>query len=195
MALRNNKSLLEQSLESAKAMVPTVEAVVEAVVDAAKDGFESAKDVVENASEKAASGAKGAADAVSTKVVEVAPVAEKLPMVEARSHKGRGRFKKLLFLGALAAVVAVAVKKLRGDSAADNWQSAYVPTPPPATKPAAPAEPPVDDEAGAGPDEAAADGAAEPHEPTSPDAPAEVVEVDEAGAHKGEPGDEDAKPE
>ena len=56
MALRNNKSLLEQSLESAKAMVPTVEAVVEAVVDAAKDGFESAKDVVENASEKAASG-------------------------------------------------------------------------------------------------------------------------------------------
>ena len=109
MALRNNKYLLEQSLESAKAMVPTVEAVVEAVVDAAKDGFESAKDVVENASEKAASGAKGAADAVSTKVVEVAPVAEKLPMVEARSHKGRGRFKKLLFLGLFFAVVNVPI--------------------------------------------------------------------------------------
>lgn len=190
MALRNNKSLLEQSLESAKAMVPTVEAVVEAVVDAAKEGFESAKDVVENASEKAASGAKGAAEAVTSKVVEVAPVAEKLPMVEAKSHKGRGRLKKLLFLGALAAVVAVVVKKLRGDSAADNWQSAYVPTPPPTARPTPAAATPADDEAGAGPDEAAADAAAEPHEPTTPDEPAEVVDVDEAGAHKGEPTDE-----
>lgn len=192
MALRNNKSLLEQSLESAKAMVPTVEAVVEAVVDAAKEGYESAKDAVETASEKAAAGAKDAAGAVSAKVVEVAPAAEKLPMVEAESHKGRGWIKKLLFLGVLAAVVAVVVKKLRNDSAADNWQSAYVPTPPPTAKPtpAPAAEAPADDEAGSAPDEAAADAAAEPHEPTTPDAPADVVEVDEAGAHKGDPADD-----
>lgn len=180
MALRTKKSLLEQSLESAKAMVPAVESAVEAIVEAAKDGLESAKDVVESASEKAAGGAKDAADAVSAKAVDVVPAADKLPVVSTKSHKGKGRLKKLLFLGVLAAIGAVVFKKLRGSSASDNWQSAYVPTPPPATPSA---DKPADDEAGAGPDEAAADAAAEPHEPTTPDAPAEVVEVDEAPKH------------
>ncbi len=160
MAKRNKKSLLEQSMETAKAAVPVVESVVESIVDAAREGFETAKDIASTTETKLA-------DALPD------PVVEKLPLVEAPAHKGRGRLKRLLFLGALAAVGAAVFKKLRSGSTSDNWQSSYVPAPAPA-----PGPPPTDD-AGAGPDEAVADAAAEPHEPSTPDQPAEVVDVED----------------
>ncbi len=160
--MRTKKSLLEQSVETAKAAVPVVESVVESIVEAAKDGFETAKEI---------------AGTTEAKFADVAPAAvvDKLPMVEAPAHKGRGRLKKLLLLGGLAAIGAVIFKKLRSDSTSDNWQSSYVPTPPPATAPT-----PATDDAGSGPDEAVSDAAAEPHEPTTPDQPAEVVDVEES---------------
>jgi hypothetical protein len=163
MAMRTKKSLFEQSVETAKAAVPVVESVVESIVEAAKDGFETAKEI---------------AGTTEAKFAEVAPAAvvDKLPMVDAPAHQGRGRLKKLLLLGGLAAIGALIFKKLRSDSTSDNWQSSYVPTPPPTAAPT-PAPAAATDDAGSGPDEAVSDAAAEPHEPTTPDHPVEVVDV------------------
>ena len=119
----------------------------------------------------------------------------------AKKKKG-GKLKKLVLFTGLAAGLGFAAKKLQGKKTADNWQSSYVPTPPPATPtsspassttatqaaPAAPATPAApmsgtpaadaaDDSAGSSPDEALADQAEAPHEVTTPDDPAEVVEI------------------
>ncbi|MFN8192217.1 MAG: hypothetical protein U0R78_17690 [Nocardioidaceae bacterium] len=159
MAKRSKKTLLEQSLDTAKAAVPVVESVVESIVDAAKEGLDTAK---------------GIANTTETKLADALPepVVDRLPVLEKPAHKGRGRLTKLLFLGALAAVGAAVFKKLRSGSSSDNWQSSYVPAP-------APTPAPATDDAGSGPDEAVSDATAEPHEPTTPDSPAEVVDVED----------------
>jgi hypothetical protein len=123
---------------------------------------------------------------------QVAEVVEDL--FDPADPASKGRLKKLLIVGGLLAAGAAIVKKMRGDSTKDNWQSGYVPTPPPTAKPeeaapvaavadatpkAAPEAGAADDAAGATPDEAVADAAEEPHAVTTPDAPAEVIEVDE----------------
>ncbi|WP_310526847.1 hypothetical protein, partial [Nocardioides sp.] len=96
--------------------------------------------------------------------------------------------------------------KLRQQSAgSSNWQSSYVPTPPPApATPAAPVEPAAadggddvahdtageqtgettDDVAGGAPGEAISDAAKTPHEVTTPDAPAQIIDVDDVPEHK-----------
>ena len=98
---------------------------------------------------------------------------------EPEPKKG-GKLKKILLFGGLAAAAGFAVKKLQGDKASDNWQSSYVPSPPPpASVPDA-----ADDGAGSSPDEAVADAAESPHPVTTPDNPAETVTLDEDAANK-----------
>ena len=74
----------------------------------------------------------------------------------------------------------MAFKKLRGQSASDNWQSSYTPAPAPSSSATPPvATEPADDSAGSSPDEALADATGEPHPVSTPDDPAEVVTLEE----------------
>lgn len=98
---------------------------------------------------------------------------------EPEPKKG-GKLKKLLLFGGLAAAAGFAAKKLTADKGSDNWQSSYVPSPPPQ----APVRDAADDSAGSSPDEAVADAAEAPHPVTTPDDPAETVTIDEDAAKK-----------
>ncbi|MFP5252484.1 MAG: hypothetical protein ACLGH4_01655 [Actinomycetes bacterium] len=95
------------------------------------------------------------------------------------SHKLRN----LLVLLGLGGLIAFVVKKKSDREPTTAWQSSYTPTPASASTGAAnaggahKAEEPADDAAGASPDVAAADAAAEPHPATTPDNPAETVDV------------------
>lgn len=147
------------------------------------------------AAEKAASGRELAAErAAAGRDLAAARIAG----VKGQPEPKGGKLKRLLLLLGLAGLGALVFKKLRSDSTHDNWQSSYVPTPPPApaasvddtpigTQAAAAATGAAegitavsDDPGGAGFDESAADEAVEPHEATTPDHPAEVVDVDKA---------------
>lgn len=99
---------------------------------------------------------------------------------EPEPKKG-SKLKKFVLFAAIAGAVAFVAKKLQGsDSAADNWQSSYVPSPPPAPAPTeAAAAPETDDTGGSSPDEALADAAEAPHPVTTPEDPAEVIEVED----------------
>lgn len=100
------------------------------------------------------------------------------------------KLKKLVLFTAVAGAVAFVAKKLQGGKAeSNNWQSSYVPTPPPASAPspaqaAAPAAAATsgDDTGGSSPDEAFADLAEAPHPVTTPDEPVEVVEIEDPRA-------------
>lgn len=170
MPLRSKKSLIDQTVDAAKAVVPAVEAAVESLIDSAKEGVETAKEVV----------------ATTTASVAESPVVESATGVDSSGSR-RGRWKRLLLIGGLLALGGAVLARLRQRAESDNWQSSYVPTPPPSapTSPettdgatAGAAADQAEDPAGASPDEAAADATAEPHEPSTPDAPSEVVEVD-----------------
>jgi ElaB/YqjD/DUF883 family membrane-anchored ribosome-binding protein len=107
------------------------------------------------------------------------------PAPQPKKKRG-GRVTKLLLVTGLAALAAFVVRKVQGRGAKDNWQSSYVPSPPPspATQTPPVATTPVGgdtptDTGGSSPDEALADLAEEPHDVTDPDAPLEVVEVDD----------------
>jgi hypothetical protein len=118
------------------------------------------------AAEKAAQGR----DLATAKVAEL----------RGESKPKGGKLKKVLLFGGLAAAGAVAFKKLRGQSASDNWQSSYTPAPAPSSSANPPvATEPADDSAGSSPDEAIADATGEPHPVSTPDDPAEVVTLEE----------------
>jgi hypothetical protein len=105
---------------------------------------------------------------------------------EPEPKKG-GKLKRFVLFAAVAGAVAFVAKKLQGsDSAADNWQSSYVPTPPPPAPAPVPtdagvdtAAPATDDTGGSSPDEALADAAETPHPVSTPDDPAQVVDVED----------------
>lgn len=157
---------------------------------------EAAAPVVADARAKAApmiaSGAALAGEKASA-VKEIADAKIARIKGEPVPQKG-GRLKKVVLLAGLAAAVGVVAKKLQGGGEAENWQSSYVPSPPPSTStdtPSAPADTasttPVattpaggeDDPGGASPDEAIADQVEEARPVTTPDDPAEVVQVDD----------------
>lgn len=140
------------------------------VADAREHAVAYAHDAKEKAAPYVASG--------TALVAEKAGEAKELADAQVARIKGEpepkkgSKAKKLLLFAVVAGVVGFVATKLRSKQAADNWQSSYVPTPPPAA-------PKVeDDAAGASPDEAKADEAESPKAPTTPDAPAEVTVVD-----------------
>lgn len=153
--------------------------------DAAHEARDKAAPVVADARAKAiplvASGAAIAGEkATAVKELADAKVAELRG--EPQKKKG-GKLKKVALLAVVAGGVGVAAKKLQGGKQSQNWQSSYVPAPPPAgaTSPKAPGAPRVSEEdpGGAAPDEAIADQAETAHAVTTPDDPAEVVSIDE----------------
>lgn len=180
MALRTKKSVITQAAEFAESVRPTLESAAAAVKDVAAPLLSDAKDKVAPLLAEGKAMATDKAESIRQFGTDAAaePVGE--------SRRG-GRLKKLLLVTGLAALGAFLFKKFRSQSASDNWQSAYVPAPPPArpsetatdTAPATATTSTADDAAGASPDEAAADAAEEPHPVTTPDDPAEVVVIDE----------------
>lgn len=209
MAIRRKKSLITQAAEFAESVLPTLESAYGAAKDAAGPLLSDAKDkaaplladgkslAAEKASagkdravEAAAAGRVKAAEAMAT-AAQMAKDKAPEPLSAEPPSKRRRWFKRLLLVGALAAIGTVVFKKVRGEDPADNWQSSYVPAPPPPAPAAPDAAAPTDsdegaevdaaeadDAAGSSPDEALADAAEEPHPVTTPDAPADVVELD-----------------
>jgi hypothetical protein len=127
---------------------------------------------------------------------ELAAAALKGEDVQRKGRKGR-----VLVLLGVAALGAVAVRKLLGSDDSANWQTSYSPNPAPAPTPA-PASPsapmagshvadtPIDggtaaglseggDAAGSTPGETLSDASEEPHPVTTPDAPVEDVAVED----------------
>jgi hypothetical protein len=205
MGLRKKKSLLDQANDWAsdyvEAAKPHVEAAYESarefVQDTAVPALLDAKDkagpALADARESAGAAASDARDKAAPLIASGAAIASEratqaksLADAKVAQIKGEpepkkgGKLKKFVLFAGIAGAVAFVAKKLQGGGANDNWQSSYVPTPPPASAPtpteaAAPAS---DDTGGSSPDEALADAAEAPHPVTTPDDPAEVVEID-----------------
>lgn len=188
MPLRRKKTLIDHAAEFAESVLPALERAAESAKETAAPLLADAKDkaaplladgkaLAAEKAESVAAAAQSAAASAKEAAKEKAP--EKFGG-EPKRKRG-GFLKKLLVVGGLAALAAFVAKRLRGEDPADNWQSSYVPAPPPAapapTSEAAPQA--TDDTGGAGPDEAVADAVEEPHPVTTPDDPAEVVDVEE----------------
>ncbi len=207
MGLRRKKTLIEQASDYVDSVKPQIESAVatarETTGTLLAEASEQAGPVFADARDKAGPAiaearakatpviAAGAAVAAEKASVGASLAAEKAARGRDRAaakvaelqgkpqKKKGGKLRKLLLFGGLAAAAGVAFKKLKGDQAADNWQSSYVPSPPPT------AVPDADDSAGASPDEAVADSAESPHPVSTPDDPAETVTLDEDAASKG----------
>ena len=168
------------------------------------------------AAERASAGAHLAADKASTGAALAAALAAekasqgrdlasaKVASIRPEPEPKGGKLKKVLLFGTLLAVAGFVANKLKGSQGESaNWQSSYVPTPPPAPSsptassngaPAGAAAPvtgdpltdplpedshAADDNGGGAPGEAMSDVDEEPHEPTTPDAPAEIIDIDD----------------
>ncbi|MEO5661675.1 MAG: hypothetical protein ABIR39_00190 [Nocardioides sp.] len=146
------------------------------------------------AAEKAAAGAAVAAGhAATSRDFAAAKVAE----FRAEPEPQGSKLKKVLFIGGLLAIGGAVFSKLKQSGESSNWQSSYVPTPPPAPAATAPVADPAapapiqplptdsaDDVAGSDPSEAISDAAEAPHDVTTPDAPAEIIDVDDVPENK-----------
>jgi hypothetical protein len=172
------------AVEGAKAkFTAEVLPVITAAVAAASEATEEAREEARK---------RGSATAAALKGEVAAPKKKE-------SHKLRN----LLLLMGLGGLVAFVAKKMSDRDASTAWQSSYTPssstggtTPTysapgvsttaavevddtPMASAAAAAAAQARDEAGAGPDEAAADAAEAPHAATTPDNPAEEIKVDD----------------
>ena len=200
-ALESLESAFDQAKEAAgPAIADARERAVPLLQDARDRAVPLLQDARDTAAEKASTGAaaaKAAAIAGAAAAAEQASQGRDLAAAKLAEVKGEpepksgGKLKKLFFFGALAAIGGLVFRKLRNSTAEeDNWQSSYVPPPPPTPVPSPadgladpltdplPGQPETDDPGGAGPDEALSDAADTPHEATTPDEPAEVVEID-----------------
>ena len=191
MAVRKNKTLLDQAQEYVDAVRPHVESAVITTRDAvggfventAKPAITDARDkagpVVADAKAKAAPAVAAGVAMAATKAAEAKEAADaRVASVrgEEPAKKKGGRLKKVALFAALAGALGFVAKKLQSGKQTDNWQSSYVPKP-------APAPAPVKDAGGSAPDEAIADAADDPQPVTTPDAPADVVDIAD-GAEK-----------
>lgn len=196
MALRKNKSLLDQAHDYVDSVRPHVESAVATTKEAIEgfvettalpaweDAKEKAGPAVKDAKAKAGPKIKDARAKAAPVVAEVAARASEAA-TQAREaadarvatlrgeepEKKGGKLKKVALFALVAGAVGFVAKKLQGGQQTDNWQSSYIPKPAPA---------PVRDTGGAAPDEALSDAADEPQPVTTPDSPAEVIDLEEA---------------
>ncbi len=115
--------------------------------------------------------------------------AAKVSELRAEPEPKGGKLKKILLFGGLLAIAGFVFTKLKGPKESANWQSSYVPAPPPAPKaPVSPSAPgagaaedvvATDDIGGGSPGEAISDSVEEPQEATTPDRPADVIDIDD----------------
>ncbi len=202
MGLRKKKTLMDQATDYVEAAKPHVEAVYESarefvqdtavpvLLDARDKAGPALADVREKAAPVIADARSKAAPVIASGAAlasEKATAAKALADAKVAQLKGEpeppkgGKLKKVALFAVIAAAVGFVAKKLQGGKAgSDNWQSSYVPTPPPAAP--APTDAPsatvTDDVGGSSPDEALADAAETPHPVTTPDEPADVIEID-----------------
>lgn len=187
------KSLFDQAADYVEVVRPQVETAVGSARGAAKDFVEStAKPAFVDARDKAApviadyraravpviaSGAAVVADkAELARDLAEAKAAELAPQSKKKKKKKK-RSRRLLKLGVLAAAVGAAgyaAKRFVSGAAQDDWQSDYIPAPPPGA--ATGAVP--DDAAGSSPDEAVADATETARPVSTPENPLETEEVD-----------------
>src|SRR5262249_34488091 len=158
MALRKNKTLLDQASDYIETVRPQVESAVATALDAAEEFYENtarpalleAKDkagpALADAREKAAPYVAEALDKASAalseaeaaaKASELAEQAKEAADAQVASLKGEekkkgSKLKKVAIFAAVAAAIGLVARKLQGSGKADNWQSSYVPTPAPA---------------------------------------------------------------
>lgn len=161
--------------------VPVLADARSKAVPALADARDKAAPVLADARAKAAPLVAGGAALAGERATAARSLAEaKVAQVKGEKPKKRSKLKTLVLVAVVGGGVAFVAKKLQGGGQSDNWQSSYTPSPAPtATAAATPAATtPVDDNAGAGPDEAIADAVNAPHPVTTPDEPAEVVEID-----------------
>jgi len=194
MALRKNKSLLDQASDYIDQVRPQVEAAVATALDAAEEFYENtarpalvdAKDkagpALAEARDKAAAALAEAREQAAPYVAEAAAKASELAdqakeaadaqvaNLRGEEKKKGSKLKKVAIFAAIAGAIGFVARKIQTSGQSDNWQSSYVPTPAPA--------PAADDAGAAGPDEALSDAADEPHAVTTPDDPAEVVDLE-----------------
>jgi len=213
MRLRKKKTFMDQATDFAESLLPTLETAAHTAREKAGPLIQDARDRAvpllnearENAAPLLAQGRSLAAEkAAQASAIAAERAATGRDLAQARlaelngeAPKKRHRLRKLVLLGAVAGLGAVAYKKVNGD---DGWQASYAPEPPPAAPPkpssssssstaapavSTPAAPtveaviptPADDAAGASPDEAMSDAVETPHEATDPDHPADVVSL------------------
>jgi hypothetical protein len=216
MRIRQNKTVLEQAADYVEAAVEKAGPILADAVEKAESALAEARDqagpAVADAKEKAVAVAGPTlADArdkaapliaqsaalAAEKMSQVADVAAekaaqgkeiaaaKAAELDTESKKSH-RLRNLLIITGIAALIGFAAKKLRsGDK--ENWQSSYMPDPPPVSRPGASDTPIAEaaaaasaegaDEGGAGPDEAIADATGEAHGVTTPDDPADIVDL------------------
>ncbi len=215
MRIRRKKSLIEQAADYVEAAVDRAGPILADAKDKAGAAFADAREqagpVLADARDKAvakagptlvdardkatpliaqsaalaAEKASQAADLASAKAAEGKELASAKAAELTGKPKKKHRLRKLVIFGGLAALLGVAVRKLRASADEENWQSSYTPTPAPRDADrtdtpiadAAAASTEGADEGGAGPDEALADAVDESHDVTTPDEPADVVDV------------------
>lgn len=166
----------EHAADAREKAAPYIAEAREKAAERAADAREKAGPMIAEGRALATEKALAGREATLTKVNE-------LRGIEPEPKKG-GKLKKLLLVGAVAGIGGLVYKLLNGGKTGDNWQSSYVPAPPPAHKggpgaesATATAERAEDDRAAATPDEALADSVETPHPDTTPDNPAEVVNL------------------
>jgi hypothetical protein len=205
MRIRRKKSLIEQAADYVEAAVEKAGPILAdakdragaAIADAREqagptlvDARDKATPLIAQSAALAAEKASQAADLASAKAAEGRDLASAKAAELTGKPKKKHRLRKLLFFGGLAALLGVAVRKLRASADEENWQSSYTPTPAPrdadrtdtpiadaATAASGDADAGSADEGGAGPDEALSDSVEEMHQVTTPDEPADVVDV------------------
>ena len=150
--LRKKKSLIDRAVDSASDAVdaarPAIESAVtqvrEQVRDLSKDAADKAapfiadtkvlaSEIAEATREVAIPKAKTAAAAGVASAAGLAASGKELAAAKVAEVKGepqkpkRGKLRKLLIFGSLAAAAGFVYNKLRGSTQADNWQSSYTP--------------------------------------------------------------------
>jgi hypothetical protein len=194
MRIRRKKSLIEQAADYVEAAVEKAGPILADAKDRAgaaiADAREQAGPTLVDARDKAAPLIAQSAALAAEKASQAAEITSAKAADLTGKPKKKHRLRKLVIFGGLAALLGVAVRKLRASADAENWQSSYTPTPAPrdadrtdtpiadaAAAASGEADEGSADEGGAGPDEALSDSVEEMHQVTTPDEPADVVDV------------------
>ena len=150
--LRKKKSLIDRAVDSASDAVDAARPVIESAVtqvreqvrDLSKDAADKAapfiadtkvlaSEIAEATREVAIPKAKTAAAAGAASAAGLAASGKELAAAKVAEVKGepqkpkRGKLRKLLLFGSLAAAAGFVYNKMRGSTQADNWQSSYTP--------------------------------------------------------------------
>ncbi|MCD6639181.1 MAG: hypothetical protein LT071_04625, partial [Nocardioides sp.] len=147
MPFRRKKTLLDKAQDVVEQVSDAVKPQLENALEQTKakagpalaDARERAVPLIAEGKSRTAEKAAVARDIAAAKAavgrdIAAAKVAEIKGTEPEPQHKG-GKLKKLLLLGGLAAIAGVLFKKLSGNKDSGNWQSSYVPTPPPSPRP------------------------------------------------------------